>query len=134
MGGIYQFPDGRDTSDNVNLILDYPEKLNVTFEASLTERVPFENTDIVFIGDGGTLHIFRYGYRFKPAGEKDVKAQITAPGTRDNHMGNWLDCVRSRKEPNATVEQGHYSAMACHIGNIACAARTRVGWKTAWNL
>jgi predicted dehydrogenase len=134
IGGIYQFPDGRDTPDNVNLILDYPQKVNVSFEASLTERVPYENTDIVFIGDGGTLHIFRYGYRFKPAGEKNPKSQIVAPGTRDAHMGNWLECMRSRKEPNATVEQGHFSAMACHIGNIAYTEKARVLWKKSWDL
>jgi predicted dehydrogenase len=134
LGGIYQYDDGRDTPDNVNLILDYPEKLNVTFEASLTERVPYENTDIVFVGTGGTLHIFRYGYRFKPGGERDPKSQAAAPGTPDTHMQNWLDCIRSRKEPNATVEQGHYGAMACHIGNLACAARARVEWKREWDI
>ena len=34
-------------------------------------------------------------------------------------MNNWLDCMRSRKQPNADVVNGHYSSMACHIGNIA---------------
>jgi predicted dehydrogenase len=134
LGGIYQYDDGRDTPDNINLVLDYPEKVNVTFEASLTERVPYENTDIVFVGEGGTLHIFRYGYRFKPAGERDLNKQETAAGTRDTHMQNWFDCIRSRKQPNATVEQGHYSAMACHIGNLAYAARTRVAWQRDWDL
>jgi len=134
IGGIYQYDDGRDTPDNVNLVLDYPAKLNVTFEASLTERVPYENTDIVFIGTGGTLHIFRYGYRFKPAEDRDPKNQVIAKGTPDLHMQNWLDCIRTRKEPNATVEQGHFGAMACHIGNIACAARTRVEWRREWDL
>ena len=70
--------------------------------------MPYENTDIVFVGAGGTLHIFRYGYRFKPAGERDPKSQAGRAGTPDTHMRNWLDCIRSRKEPNATVEQGHY--------------------------
>ncbi len=134
LGGIYQFDDGRDTPDNVNLILDYPEKLNVTFEASLTDTVPVESTDIVFIGTGGRLHIFRYGYRFLPTGNRDAAAQITAKGTPDEHMKNWFECIRTRKEPNATVEQGHYAAMACHIGNLAYAAKTRVAWNRAWNI
>jgi predicted dehydrogenase len=134
MGGIYQFDDGRDTPDNVNLILDYPEKLNVTFEASLTEVVPYENTDIVFVGTGGTLHIFRYGYRFKPGKDRDPKNQAIGKGVPDAHMKNWLDCMRSRQQPNATVEQGHYSAMACHIGNLAYAAKTRVAWQPEWNV
>src|SRR5579883_3000623 len=34
-GGVYQFRDGRDTPDTVNLILEYPQDLNVTFEAEI---------------------------------------------------------------------------------------------------
>jgi predicted dehydrogenase len=133
-GGIYQYDDGRDTPDNINLVLEYPEKMSVTFEASLTDDVPRENEDIVFIGTGGRLHIFRYGYRFIPAGSKDRQADITAAGTGDEHMRNWLDCIRTRKQPNATVEQGHYGAMACHIGNIAYFENRQVKWQPEWDI
>lgn len=37
----------------------------------------------------------------------------------DDHMQNFLDCVRSRREPVAPVETGHRSASLCHLGNIA---------------
>lgn len=131
LGGIYQFNDGRDTPDNINLILDYPEKLTVTFEASLTDKVPVETADIVFIGEGGRLSIFRGGYKFWAAGSKEA---IVVKGTPDYHMKNWLDCVRSRKDPNATVEQGHYAAMACHIGNIAYLKKARATWRPEWNI
>ncbi len=89
--------------------------------------------DIVFMGEGGRLHIFRYGYRFiKPA----IRAEeITAKGTPDRHMDNWLDCVRSRKEPNATVEQGHYSALwPATSATSAWLEKRRVNWKTEWNV
>ncbi|MCX6623393.1 MAG: Gfo/Idh/MocA family oxidoreductase [Acidobacteria bacterium] len=122
-GGIFQYADGRDTPDNVNLILEYPEKLTVTFEASLTDGVQEENADIVF----------REGYRFIPAG-KTKESQISVPWTRDRHIDNWLDCIRSRKQPNATVDQGHFSAMACHMGNIALASRSPVTWRKEWDI
>ena len=32
---------------------------------------------------------------------------------------NFLDCVRSRKTPNADIEQGHRSVLLCHLANIA---------------
>ena len=134
LGGIYQYDDGRDTPDNINLILDYANKLNVTFEASLTDTVPLESADIVFVGSGGRLHIFRYGYRFLPAGTRTQDGALMAKGTPDEHMKNWLDCVRSRKEPNATAEQGHYSAAACHIGNIAYFEKNRVTWDSTWDI
>ena len=133
-GGIYQYDDGRDTPDNINLVLEYPEKVSVTFEASLTDTVPRESEDIVFIGTGGRLHIFRYGYRFLPANSKAPNDDIVVQGTRDEHMKNFLDCVRSRKEPNATVEQGHYGAMACHMGNLAYFQKRQVAWQPAWDI
>jgi len=134
LGGIYQHDDGRDTPDNINLILDYPEKLTVTFEASLTDRVPVENAEIVFMGEGGRLSIFRHGYRFIPSGEKDPARHIVVRGSPDRHMENWLDCDRTRRPPNATVEQGHYAAMACHMGNIAHAEKARVTWRKEWDV
>lgn len=133
-GGIYQYPDGRNTPDNVNLVLQYPEKMSVSFEASLTDTVDRESTDIVFIGSGGRLHIFRWGYRFLPAGSRDPKDEIRSAGTRDEHMKNFLDCVRSRKEPNATVEQGHFGAVACHMGNMAWLQNKQITWQKAWDV
>jgi predicted dehydrogenase len=134
LGGIYEFDDGRDTPDNVNLVAEYPERLTVTFEASVTDRVGAESADIVFLGSGGRLHIFRSGYRFLPAGARDAAGAITSKGVRDQHMQNWIDCIRSRKDPTATVEQGHFGAMACHMGNIAWMEKRLVTWKKEWDI
>lgn len=133
LGGIYQYDDGRDTPDNVNAILDYPKKINVTFEATITDLIPKGSADIVFMGSGGRLSIFRGGYRFFPADSK--QAEITAPGTGEPaHMANWLDCIRTRKKANADEVEGHYSAMACHIMNIAYQKKTRVLWQKEWDV
>ena len=35
------------------------------------------------------------------------------------HQPNFIDCIRSRKTPNAPVEQGHNSACLVHLGNLA---------------
>src|SRR5581483_12213849 len=134
LGGIYEYRDGRDTPDNVNMIVEYPEKLTVSFEATVTDQVRPESEDIVFFGSHGRLHIFRYGYRFLPAGINKATEAISAPGTPDRHMQNWVDCMRSRKEPNATVEQGHYGAMACHMGNLAWKEKRAVCWRNEWDL
>ncbi|MBI4893461.1 MAG: Gfo/Idh/MocA family oxidoreductase [Acidobacteria bacterium] len=132
LGGIYQYDDGRDTADNINFILDYPQKLNVSFEATITDMIPKESADIVFFGEKGRLNIFRYGYRFLP---RDGGAPIEAKGGPEPaHMANFLDCVRSRKEPNATVYDGHYGAMACHIGNIAYQKKERIQWDPRWDV
>ena len=37
----------------------------------------------------------------------------------DLHARNFVDCIKSREEPIATVEDGHRVATTCHIGNLA---------------
>ena len=44
------------------------------------------------------------------------------------HMRNFLDCVRSRKDPNAPVETGVAAARAAHLGNLALKRGSRVTW------
>ncbi len=135
LGGIYRFNDGRDTPDNVNFILDYPDNVNVSFEATITDLIPRESADIVFMGSGGRLSIFRYGYRFIPSEENQTYGEVAVGGSPEvAHMANWLDCIRTRKQPNADVVEGHYSAMACHIGNIAYREKRRVEWKKEWDV
>jgi len=46
----------------------------------------------------------------------DVKTQ--GDGTPP-HMQNWLDCIKSRKTPNAPVEVGISAAHAGHVANLA---------------
>ena len=35
------------------------------------------------------------------------------------HAMNFIDCVRSRKQPNADIEEGHFSTLLAHYGNAA---------------
>ncbi len=133
-GGIYQYNDGRDTPDNINFILEYPQKLNVTFEATITDMSE-DYGDIVFMGTGGRLSIFRRGYTFTPGqGKKGMGVQKGGGAPETSHMANWLECIRSRKDPAVPVEEGHYSAMACHIGNLAYREKRLVKWQKEWDL
>jgi predicted dehydrogenase len=132
LGGIYQYNDGRDTPDNVNGIVEYHENLTVTFEATITDLLPADSADITFFGEGGRLSIFRHRGRFLPAGGGEPETVDRSPEAA--HMANFLECVKSRKEPNATVYDGHYGAMACHLLNMAYRSRQRVDWRPEWDL
>jgi hypothetical protein len=46
-----------------------------------------------------------------------------------NHMGNFYDCVVSRKQPLADVASQHRSVSVCHIANISM----RLGRSLEWN-
>jgi predicted dehydrogenase len=45
-----------------------------------------------------------------------------------NHMKNFFDCVRSRKDPIATVEEGHRSAVICHLIIAALRSGHQLNW------
>ena len=46
-----------------------------------------------------------------------------------NHMGNFFDCIQSRRKPISDVDSQHRSVSTCHLGNIAM----RVGRPLKWD-
>lgn len=44
------------------------------------------------------------------------------------HLENWIDCMRSRKRPNADVEVAHRSSTLCYLANIARQLGRRLRW------
>ena len=47
----------------------------------------------------------------------------------DNQHGNWLDCIKSRKEPISPVEIGHRACTVCLVTHISM----KLGRKLIWN-
>jgi hypothetical protein len=43
-----------------------------------------------------------------------------------DHMKNWIECIRSRGTPNAPVEIGYRSAMAVHMANLSYKNKKRM--------
>jgi predicted dehydrogenase len=52
----------------------------------------------------------------------DWRAQYVA------HVRNFLECVKSRKQPNSDVESGHRISTACHLANIALKTGRKIRW------
>ncbi len=84
----------------------------------------------IFVGDKGKIKVDRGKYQTwpesigkEPLGDSDTRLYVS-----DNHRGNWVDCIRSRKKPVADVEIGHRSATICHLGNIARWTGRRLKW------
>jgi hypothetical protein len=77
-------------------------------------------TDMV---TGRSQEITRYSP--EPVNRKSGSA-MTSETQDQNHMANWIDCIRSRKTPNAPVEIGYRSAVAAHMANMAYRQKQRV--------
>jgi predicted dehydrogenase len=74
-----------------------------------------------FEGTEGAVEIGCGGLMTRPASLKNAtigQNEVHLYRSKD-HVTNFLDCVKSRKEPAATVETGHRAATICHLGNIA---------------
>jgi len=45
-----------------------------------------------------------------------------------NHMGNFFDCIRTRRTPISDVESQHRSVTTCHLGNISMHLGRKLTW------
>jgi predicted dehydrogenase len=78
----------------------------------------------IFIGERGKIEINRGRFACNPT---DLLAPFEGPET-ENHVANWLDCVQSRKDPNAPVEVGHLITSVSHLINICRIVGHPIEW------
>jgi len=120
-----------------SLVARYPSGVEVKF---MLEQGPMGGA--VFIGEHGKLEINRNKVTSNPpeiaagilaqvdvAAEEVAWSDQTALWQAQQHLQNWLDCIRSRGRPVADVEIGHRSISACHLANIV----RRLGRPLDWN-
>ena len=84
---------------------------------------PFSSTKIEVLGSKDFMHVSRHGGGWQ-AFDSNCELIESMPGKQADkeHFDNFIDCIRNRKAANANAEQGHYSAMICHLANTACRA------------
>jgi predicted dehydrogenase len=145
---IAQWALGRDASGPVrveHVYADYLPKgslFNVTtysdFRCVYDDGVVLEcvtavpEVRCIFEGTAGMLRIDAKGENFTTIPER-IKTVTLGPndvrlGTSTDHQRDFLDAVKSRREPSAPVEVGHRSATVCHLGNIALRLATQLNW------
>ncbi len=128
--------DGRDTPDTQLATFEYdgwtlqfdgalwtPYMTKTPLELrdkDLVPNWPFNSTRIEMFGTRGFMYVGRHGDGWQVLDEK-AKLVETSTGRQGDaaHIENFLQCIRSRALPAADVEQGHQSALLCHLANIA---------------
>ena len=140
-GGVFSEKDGREVPDTIAVTLDYPNDVVVTWQSTfnnsrygLGER---------FLGSDGTIEhvagatdmvtgksdeLTRY---FPEKLNRPSGAALTSNTPDQNHMENWVECIRTRKTANAPVELGYRSAVAAHMANLAYRSKQRVTLEAA---
>jgi predicted dehydrogenase len=155
IGSRHWIQDNTQIPDTIVITWEYP-----TFVATYENRQCNNNSlfaqdyGIEFHGSDATMILNREGFQVFPertskqiyldnhpgATEKDVPDYYgKAPAIRMevvdegllNHVGNFLDCMRTRNQPQSDIEFGHQATVTCLLGNVALRAKEHLRWDVA---
>jgi predicted dehydrogenase len=157
-GGIYVWKDGRKNWDTTTAVFDYGplDDLSTGFQVVFSSRMHNgeDKPSEMYYSNGGELNLITN--KISPKGglqknhadvmgmqpnllpEQDLvkeKVEVVSSANTggdqltDAHVRNWMECVRSRKQPNATVEAGYNHSIACIMTNAA----VRTGQKASFD-
>jgi predicted dehydrogenase len=157
-GGIYMWKDGRKNWDTMTAVFDYGPLNDLTsgFQVTFGSRMHNgeERPTEIYYSNGGELNLITN--KVTPSGgltDQHARAMNMQPNllsevmledssiqtissantggdiSTSNHMRNWMECVRSRKQPHAPVEAGYQHSIAC----IMTTAASRTGEKATFD-
>ena len=115
MGGTFRWKDARTAPDSVEALLEYPDGFLVRYNTTFGTEA---NSFLKFFGTRGVMDATEWDQPWKLSGQ-DGEPDSIPPGARipeidsTPHMKNWLECLRTRKEPNAPIEAGYQHTVAC---------------------
>ena len=136
-GHSYDF--GWECPTTLSCTLEYPKGFLVSYIGDHSSGMDFGS--IVFYGSKATLEISRaafalyeenQGFRYNSKSQRwrpDPKLYVESEeeGSSEN-LRNWLECIRSRKTPNANLRFGLEVARAAHMGNAALLSGKKATW------
>jgi predicted dehydrogenase len=148
-GGVFAWKDGRENPDTFQALLEYPKGFLVSYatsfgnDADSFSRIMGKAATLVNIGGEGSPRwkwVEEKGTHETDPNVKRAEKYVTLPGDDRvpptsisdddlSHMTNWIECLRSRKQPNATVRHGFAHSVAC----IMAARAYREGRKLYWD-
>lgn len=131
-GNVYAMT-GAETPDVFSATFDY-EKFIATWTLDYANTMD-NGWNIRFLGSRATLWLDNQGVRLYavdasgPTANRIEKAHLVKvidEKLQDiEHIKNFVDCCRTRKEPNAPVEIGHTAVCAPHLANVAFHHKTQ---------
>ncbi|RJP25954.1 MAG: gfo/Idh/MocA family oxidoreductase [Candidatus Omnitrophota bacterium] len=121
MGGIYTWKDQRTCPDSIHTLLDYPEGLMVSYTSLFGNG--YDNF-YRFYGTKGTIHGKGWSAPSMTGEGIDdpdrIREETLVPESpMPKHMEDFLQCLRSRKKPNADIDAGYQHGVACILADHA---------------
>lgn len=96
-----------------HMIANWTLNYNNDYENGWTIRL--EGTDGTLILNGSGYQLYEAPWKENPEPVMTHEGTLPTPP----HVRNFLDCMKTRKEPNAPVEVGHSAVCGPHLANIA---------------
>ena len=152
-GGVFAWRDGRENADTFEALLEYSKGFLVSYSTSFGNDAPSftrymgKKATLINVGGEGSP---RYQLvEEKGTHEDDANVdqkreskyillpgenQLPAMGIDDltlEHMANWFECLRSRKQPNATVQDGFAHSVACIMAAQSYWSGKKLYWDPA---
>ena len=156
-GGIYMWKDGRKNWDTITAVFDYGPADDPTtgFQVSFASRMDNgdEHPAEIYYSNGGELNLItnkvspnggltkhfadEMGMQpnLLPEMSLDQSEKVVASANTggdvltSNHVRNWMECIRSRKQPHAPVEAGYSHSIA----NIMTTAASHTGLRATFD-
>ncbi|MBI1786986.1 MAG: Gfo/Idh/MocA family oxidoreductase [Acidobacteria bacterium] len=115
VGGVYLWKDGREVPDTMNVAMEHPEEILFSWDSGFGNNQLGSTEDA--LGTDGTIakgQQIRYLPQKvnRPAGLEKIGQAKTAPRA---HMQDFLDSIRTGKEPNCPFDVGFRVSIACRM-------------------
>jgi predicted dehydrogenase len=132
--------DGAEVPETATMAVEYPENYLAVFTIGYKAMRYHTFNDQMknFHGSKARFDVWREGYALYPqssAIEMQPTLELRKPGSfvpaTRSHIRNFLDCIRSRKDPNATVEMGNYTNVALCMAMQSQREGRRLRWNAA---
>ena len=119
VGGVYCVKDGREVPDIMATNMQHADDLLFSWDSGFGNG-NLGITEHVLGQDGSLINGSEMGAPIRYVPEKTNRPNDTeivgqTKSARNGHMQNFLDCIRSGKEPNAPFDLGFRTSIACRM-------------------
>jgi predicted dehydrogenase len=136
LGGKFAYPDlSQETPDTLTTLYEF-DKFNLVWDSAMgIDNGSYgKNHGIAFIGNNGTLVLYRGGWEVleEPQSTNKASKSFVKPSDNglNNHWVNYIDVVKSRKmeDLNCSIQAGAHVATVAQMGNISFRTGQRLVW------